>query len=99
MEGEIISDFKCDGCNKKVDISKRTLVANTPNVLILHLQRIEFNFEKMQNDKINSYFEFPQVLDLKPYSYFDVMEKEERLPKEKSDDGDGEEQDVVKGDK
>ena len=37
VDGEIISDYKCDGCNKTVDLSKRTLIAETPNVLILHL--------------------------------------------------------------
>ena len=45
VEGEIISDFKCDACNKTVDLSKRTLIAETPNVLIVHLKRIEYNFE------------------------------------------------------
>ena len=53
VKGEIISDFQCDGCNKKVDIHKRTLIAETPNVLIIHLQRILFNFETYQNDKDN----------------------------------------------
>ena len=45
IEGEIISDYQCDGCNKKVDLSKRTLIAETPNVLIVHLQRIVFSFD------------------------------------------------------
>ena len=27
IQGEIINDFHCDGCDKKVDISKRTLIA------------------------------------------------------------------------
>ena len=84
VEGEIINDFKCDGCGKTVDLSKRTLITSTPNVLILHLQRIEFNFDKEQLDKLNSIFKFPHVLDLKPYSYYEVMEKEGRLPKKKT---------------
>ena len=37
IEGETISDYLCDGCNKKVDISRRTLISQTPNVLIVHL--------------------------------------------------------------
>lgn len=37
VEGEVINDYQCDGCNKKVDVSKRVLIAETPNVLILHL--------------------------------------------------------------
>jgi ubiquitin carboxyl-terminal hydrolase 34 len=53
VEGEVISDYECSGCQKKVDVSKRTLIAQTPNVLIVHLQRIIFNFDTFQNDKIN----------------------------------------------
>ena len=37
VEGEIINDYQCDGCNRKVDLSNRTLIASTPNVLIVHL--------------------------------------------------------------
>lgn len=37
IEGEVISDYHCEGCNKKVDLSKRTLISSTPNVLIVHL--------------------------------------------------------------
>ena len=91
LEGEIISDFHCDGCDKKVDISKRTLIAETPNILIVHNQRLVFNFETFRNDKLNSMFKFPHVLDLKPYSYYDVMEREGRMPKQKSGESDDEE--------
>lgn len=80
VEGEVINEYQCDGCNKKVDVSKRVLIAETPNVLILHLQRIIFNFDTFRNDKLNQFFEFPTVLDLKPYSYYDVMKRENRLP-------------------
>jgi uncharacterized UBP type Zn finger protein len=37
VEGEIINDYECSGCKKKVDITKRTLISQTPNVLIVHL--------------------------------------------------------------
>ena len=47
-----------------------------PNVLIIHLQRIAFNMETFQNEKINSYCEFPNLLDLSPYSFDGVMGKE-----------------------
>ena len=49
-------------------------------MLILHLMRIEYNFEKDQLDKINTLFKFPHMLDLKPYSYYEVMANEGRLP-------------------
>ena len=79
VDGEIINDYQCDGCNRKVDLSRRTLIAETPNVLIVHLQRIGFNFETFETDKVNTLCKFPRVLDLKPYSFFEVMGKENRL--------------------
>lgn len=82
VEGEDISDYECSGCKKKVDVSKRTLIAKTPNVLIVHLQRIVFNFDTFQNDKLNQHFDFPQQLDLAPYSYYEVMRRENRLDEE-----------------
>jgi len=60
VQGEVINDYECSGCKKKVDVSKRTLVAETPNVLIVHLQRIVFNFDTFQNDKLNQHFDFPR---------------------------------------
>ena len=45
----------------------------------MHLQRIVFNFDTFENDKVNTLAKFPTVLDLKPYSYFEVMGKENRL--------------------
>ncbi len=86
VEGEVINDYECDTCKKKVDISKRILLSSTPNVLIVHLQRIIFNFDTFRNDKINSLFEFPTHLDLKPYSFYDVMRRENRLDKKKPGD-------------
>jgi ubiquitin carboxyl-terminal hydrolase 34 len=45
IESSIINDFKCENCQKKVDVEKRQLIAEPPNVLIVHLQRIQFNFD------------------------------------------------------
>ena len=86
VEGEQIDGYECDGCKKKVEISKRTLISSTPNVLIVHLQRIIFNFDTFRNDKINSYFEFPYHLDLTPYSFYEVMRKENRMKKKAEDE-------------
>ena len=92
VDGETISDYKCDGCTKTVDLSRRTLFSEAPNVLILHLMRIEYNFEKDQLDKINTLFKFPHMLDLTPYSYYEVMKKEGRLPETGTEEK-GEEED------
>jgi ubiquitin carboxyl-terminal hydrolase 34 len=86
IEGEVINEYECETCKKKVDISKRVLLSSSPNVLIVHLQRIIFNFDTFRNDKINSYFEFPNHLDLRPYSFYEVMKKEGRLDKKKKED-------------
>jgi ubiquitin carboxyl-terminal hydrolase 34 len=59
-----------------VDIASRTIIGETPNVLFVHLQRIVFSFETFTNEKVNSKFDFPTTLDLKPYSYKDVAERE-----------------------
>lgn len=76
IESSIINDFRCENCKQKVDVEKRQLIAETPNVLIVHLQRIIFNFDTFQNDKINSHFDFPTVLNLKDYSFKTVMTAE-----------------------
>jgi ubiquitin C-terminal hydrolase len=66
--GDTISDYNCEKCNKRVDITKRNLIETVPNVLIMHLQRIVFNFDTFANEKINSRLEFPNTVDLYPYT-------------------------------
>ena len=57
-------------------MKKRELLSSSPNVLIVHLQRITVNPTSHKNEKINSYVEFPNELDLKPYSFHEVVAKE-----------------------
>jgi ubiquitin carboxyl-terminal hydrolase 34 len=95
IKEETISDFECEKCQKKVDISKRTLIAHTPSVLFVHLQRLVFNFDTFQNDKVNTLCEFPDVLDLKPYSFYYNMEKEGRLKKKQDDQEDDDDEEEV----
>jgi ubiquitin carboxyl-terminal hydrolase 34 len=86
-------------------VSKRTLISHTPNILIVHLQRIIFNFDTFRNEKVNTRFEFPNYLDLTPYSlkHITKMEKEEKKGEEKGqkdeemehkDDSDEDENDI-----
>jgi|LauGreDrversion4_2_1035121.scaffolds.fasta_scaffold51683_5 uncharacterized UBP type Zn finger protein len=37
IESSIISGFKCENCQQKVDVEKRQLIAEPPNVLIVNL--------------------------------------------------------------
>jgi ubiquitin C-terminal hydrolase len=39
-----------------------------PNVLIIHLQRIVFNLDTLQNEKMSNRVEFPHQLSLEPYT-------------------------------
>lgn len=65
------------------------MIASTPNILIVHLQRICFNFDTFQNDKVNTFCSFPNVLDLKPYCFHEVMGKENRLKEQQEEEEGG----------
>ena len=45
--GEIINDFQCEKCNQRVDVERRTVIQQLPNTLIIHLQRIIFDFDAL----------------------------------------------------
>jgi ubiquitin C-terminal hydrolase len=67
-------ETEVDGPNgkeiKKESLStvKRTSIRSLPNHLIVHLKRFEFDFETMQQIKINEKFTFPLNLDMFPYT-------------------------------
>lgn len=69
IAGEVISDYLCEKCNKKAQTTKRSCLSRCPNVLIIHLQRIVFDLDSLQNEKISTRLEFPFDLDLFQYSY------------------------------
>lgn len=49
-------------------MQKRACLSYLPNVMIVHLQRMYFNLDTLQNEKLNSRLEFPQLLNLEPYT-------------------------------
>ena len=49
IEGEVVPEYKCEGCGKKADTTKRCYISQLPNYLILHLQRIGFNYTTFEN--------------------------------------------------
>lgn len=75
--GELISDYNCDFCNKKADVSKKARISKAPENLILHLKRIDFNMDTFINEKITNKHEFPTTFNLYPYS-LDYYEKEQQ---------------------
>ena len=48
------------------------MIVNSPNILIVHLNRIKYNSKTFRDEKINSRCSFPPVLDLKPYSFHEI---------------------------
>ena len=89
---EIISDYTCENCKKKVDVSKRAFIKELPNVLIIHLQKIIFDLEYLANIKISSRFEFGKEIDLKNYVF---KEKKNNEDENEND----EEEEIVEDDK
>ena len=65
---EKIDNYFCETCQKKVTITKRNSLSELPNVLIIYLPRITYNYEIERNEKINSRLEFPRELNLKKYT-------------------------------
>lgn len=56
IQPETISDFLCDNCKQKCDISKKSMLKQLPNVLIIHLQKMIFDLDFMTNIKVFFYF-------------------------------------------
>lgn len=54
IQGETINDYKCDFCQERADVSRKSLISHSPNILIVHLKRIVFNLDILINEKINS---------------------------------------------
>ena len=70
VEGEILEGenaYYCEKCDKKVNTLKRATIKRLPNVLVVSLNRFEYDLETLQRYKVNDYFEFPNTLDMEPY--------------------------------
>ena len=85
ISNEKIEDYFCSNCNQKVDLNKATLIANLPNILIIHLNRIKMNMADGNFEKINSKFTFPTELNLKKYCIEEKIEKSKNIYKKKDE--------------
>ena len=71
VEGELLAagnSYYCDQCDKKVDTLKRACIKRLPKFLIFVLKRFEFNYDNMTKMKLNSYCEFPMIINMAPYT-------------------------------
>ena len=83
IAGETISDYMCENCHKKVEITKRCVLSSLPNVLIIHLQRLVFNLDTLMNEKINSRLDFPDELNMQPFMKEEIEKREKDKEKDK----------------
>ena len=68
MKEEVISGYFCMACGRVEEQKKRAFLATLPPTLIFALSRFEINYETMLNEKINSAFEFPERLNMLPFT-------------------------------
>ena len=66
LEGD--NAYYCDKYDRKVDATKRCCIKKLSNTLILHLKRFEFDFTTFKKVKLNDYIEFPEFLNIKPWT-------------------------------
>ena len=64
---EIIEGYKCENCNKKVNLKKSNIILDLPNILVIHLNRMIYNNNTGEFEKMNSKLDFPLELDMKKY--------------------------------
>ena len=70
-------------------------ILKPPPVLAVHLKRFEFNLDTFRREKLNGFLEFPEYLDLEPYTKaglekregrkYEAQELEENEKKERAD--------------
>ena len=82
LEGD--NKYFCEQYNKKIKALKRCLIKKLPNTLILTLKRFEFDYNLMQKVKINDFFEFPKVLNMKKWTKQGVLQEGNELEDDKS---------------
>ena len=81
---EIIDGYNCSACQNQVQIEKRSSVKSLPNTLVIHLQRIEMDYETFRNKKIDDKLEFPNQLNMRKYMLSSVLQESTQKNKDDS---------------
>jgi ubiquitin C-terminal hydrolase len=71
VEGELLTGdnkYYCETCKQHVETLKRCCISQLPPVLIIHLKRFEFDYDRMRHEKLNSFCSFPMTLNMQPYT-------------------------------
>ena len=83
VEGEVLegdNKYHHEATGEYVEVFKRQCLHALPAVLILHLKRFEFDFDLMKKVKLNALCEFPDTLDMAPYT-LTRLEEEPQQPR------------------
>lgn len=64
LEGENAYEVEREGKKEKIDAIKRMVINKLGRVLVIHLQRFEYNWEVGTRFKLNDRFAFPPELDM-----------------------------------
>ncbi|XP_064477292.1 ubiquitin carboxyl-terminal hydrolase 24-like isoform X2 [Ornithodoros turicata] len=81
VKGELLEGdnaYLCEKCGEKRNTVKRTCIKKLPPVLVIQLKRFGFDWEANRAVKFDYHFKFPWSLDMSPYTYQGVVEKEQR---------------------
>ena len=74
LEGD--NKYFCEKYEKHVDAQRRTYLKSLSSTFVINLKRFEFNYQTMQRYKINDYCEFPEIIDLRPWTKQGIEERE-----------------------
>lgn len=69
INAETISDYMCDRCKVKREITKQAMLQSLPNVFIISLKKMVFDLDILINVKLHTHYEFPMELNLRKYMY------------------------------
>merc|ERR1719498_1639432 len=70
----------CDRCKEKRDTSYRTYFTHLPQVMVIHLGRMSFDYETLQRVKLNDQVAFPTKLSMAKYTEDAQMNNQENVP-------------------
>ncbi|OJJ50521.1 hypothetical protein ASPZODRAFT_148016 [Penicilliopsis zonata CBS 506.65] len=85
VEGEIMqgdNKYSCTSCGRHVDAVKRACLKDIPDNLIFHLKRFDFDMVTMMRSKINDEFQFPDRIDMRPFTVEYLSDPTSDLPQD-----------------
>ena len=73
---DIINDYHCSSCDKRVDLKKSNKICQLPDFLTFFLNRLGYDLYNGDRIKIGSKFEFPLEIDMSKYLADDLLQSE-----------------------